>query len=160
VVSKRSALGSSVLAVVGVGLLVAAFAVGFAPVEPPGYPSAGSDTPCGRVFLSPQRWGECGDLMATQTAWVIGLGVTGALALLVPPTMRATLAVRRMVLVLVLAGAALGYGVGTVLDHLTTAPTPLFGASAAAIVLPGLYLAFLGLDGATARDEQRAAAST
>jgi hypothetical protein len=74
--------------------------------------------------------------------------------------MRASLAARRMVLVLVLASAALGYGVGTVLDHLTTAPTPLFGASAAAIVLTGLYLPFLGLDGATARHDQRAAART
>ena len=97
--------------------------------------------------------------MAKQSAWVIGLGVPGGLALLLPATMRASGRARRIVLLLVVVGAALGYGVGTIVIHMTSGPTPLFSGSGGAIVLPGLYLA-LRSDGATFGRDQRAAART
>jgi hypothetical protein len=130
---------------VGAVLLAVSFVLGFAAVEPPGYPDT-PDTPCGRVFLAPQRWTVCGDPMARQTAWVIGLGVPGALALLVPPSLRLNGAEQRTVLVLVLIGAAAGYAVVAVIDHFTSSPIAFFGASVGVIVFPGFYLGRLALE--------------
>jgi hypothetical protein len=123
-------------------LLASSFAIGFAAVEPPGYPGS-TDTPCGRVFLEPQRWTICGDPMAKQTAWVIGLGLPGALALLLPPIFRLHHAEQRTVLALVPVGAAVGYLIVATIDHFTSSPIGWFGASVGVIVVPGLYLAHL-----------------
>jgi hypothetical protein len=54
----------------------------------------------------------------------------------------------------VLVGAAFGYGVVAAAVHFTSGPTPLFGASAGAVVFPGVNLAVRGWEGAGVRGEQ------
>jgi hypothetical protein len=84
--------------------------------------------------------------MAKQTAWVIGLGVPGAVALFVPPSVCLRGTARRRILLLAAIGAAMGYALVAIIDHFTTSPIAAFGAASGAIVVPGLYLALLAVE--------------